>query len=62
MNDEICFNTDNLRIEKNFISIDDEVLLQISNVSYISIIDPPQKKFRVWTLLLLVAGIILSAF
>ena len=34
MNDEICINTDSLRIEKNFISIDDEVILQISNVSY----------------------------
>ena len=47
MNDEICINTDSLRIEKNFISIDDEVILQISNVSYISIIDPPRIKLRV---------------
>lgn len=60
MGDEIHVRSGDLIIEKNFIA-DDEILLQISNISEISVIEQPEKKFQVWTIIFLFVGVILFA-
>lgn len=51
--------TNNLKIEKNVISFDD-FLLQISNISHVSIEPIPKRKFNFGSIILLIVGIILS--
>lgn len=56
MSKEKKINTSSFKIENNIISFND-CLLQISNISHISVEPPPKKKFKPWTLIFLIVGI-----
>ena len=56
MSKEKKISTSSFEIENNIISFND-CLLQISNISHISVEPPPKKKFKLWTLFSLIVGI-----
>ena len=51
-------NTDNFRIENNIIFFNDS-LIQVSNISQVSIAPVPKKKFNFLSILIMVVGILL---
>lgn len=59
MGKEKKINTNNFKIENNVISFDD-VLLQISNISYINIEKPPKKQVNVFFIIVLIIGVLLA--
>ncbi len=56
MNKEKAFYTSNFKIENNIISFND-VLLQISNISSVSIEPIPKKNFNMWFIIIFVLGL-----
>lgn len=59
MSGEKKISTDNFKIEKNVITFED-VLLQISNISYIKIEKPPKRQINVVSIIVLTIGVVFA--
>lgn len=59
MTESKSISTDNFKIENNIISFN-ITLLQISNISQVSVEPVPKKKFYYWSILLLVMGMLFT--
>lgn len=57
MNKEKIISTSNFKIENNIISFND-VLLQISNISSVSVEPVPKKKFNMWFIIIFALGLL----
>lgn len=59
MDENKKINVDNLRIEKNIISFNN-TLLQISNISQVSVEQALKKKLNFWSILIIVVGVLMA--
>lgn len=58
MGENKSINTENFKIKNNIISFNN-TLLQISNISQVSVEQGPKKKFNFWSILIFIIGILM---